>query len=179
MHSGPADPYGRAAADRPLGSGVLIDEWRVLTCLSVIRDHHTMASPVWVAFPKSGVARTVRRRVMSVRADETNDVAVLVLAEPAPGDVRPAPLLAPEGADLVGERWWAFGFPADAPFGSDAHGAVGASLAYGWIRLDADAPRALGAGFLGAGIWSPRFEAWSGCSAGCTRCTAPRARRSG
>ncbi|HET6532884.1 MAG TPA: WD40 repeat domain-containing protein [Actinoplanes sp.] len=125
----------------------------------MIRDRHTLAQPVWVAFPKSGVARTVRRRVLSVRADEGNDVAVLVLAEPAPAGIRPARLLCPEAADLVGERWWAFGFPADAPFGSDAHGVIGASLAYGWLRLEAEAPRAMKEGFLGAGIWSPRFEA--------------------
>jgi WD40 repeat protein len=138
---------------------VLIDERRVLTCLAVIREQHTAATPVWVAFPKSGVARTVRRRVVSVRTDESNDLAVLTLAESAPSDVRPAPLLCPEGADLVGERWWAFGFPVDAAFGGDAHGVIGASLAYGWIRLEAESPRALKDGFLGAGIWSPRFEA--------------------
>jgi WD40 repeat protein len=159
LHAGPADPQGSAAADRPVGCGVLVDRWRVLTCLSVVRDRHSEATPLWAAFPKAGVARTVRRRVLAVRGDEAYDVAVLVLDQPAPAAVGVAPLLCPDGTDLVGERWWAFGFPADAPFGSDAHGWIGAALAYGWVRLETESRMGLTEGFVGAGVWSPRFEA--------------------
>lgn len=97
--------------------------------------------------------------MLAVHAHEAGDVAVLVLAEPAPAAVRSAPLSSPDGTDLAGERWWAFGFPADTPFGADAHGVIGASLAYGWMRLEADPGQRVTGGFIGAGIWSPRFEA--------------------
>jgi WD40 repeat protein len=159
LHAGPADPKGRPAADRPLGAGVLIDRWRVLTCASVLGDRGE-DDPVWAAFPKAGVPWTERRRVVSVRVDTACDIAVLVLADQAPPGVQPAPLSCPDGADLVGEAWWAFGFPDDAAFGSDAWGFVGSSLSYGWVRLDAE-QHGLGLtqGFLGAGVWSPRFEA--------------------
>ncbi|GIE99801.1 WD40 repeat domain-containing protein [Paractinoplanes rishiriensis] len=157
LHAGPADPKGRPAVDRPLGAGVLVDRWRVLTSVSVLGDRGD-DDAVWVAFPKAGVAWTVRRRVESVRLDPSCDIAVLVLAEPAPHGVQPAPLSCPDGADLVGEGWWSFGFPDDAAFGADAWGYVGASLAYGWMRLDAEPPHGLTPGFLGAAVWSPRFE---------------------
>jgi WD40 repeat protein len=159
LHAGPADPQGNPAADRPLGAGVLVDQWRVLTCASVLGGRGGEDDPLWVAFPKAGVSWTVRRRVVSVRADAASDIAVLVLAESAPPGVQPARLSCPDGADLVGEAWWTFGFPVDAAFGSDAFGFVGASLAYGWVRLDAESPQGLTPGFLGAGVWSPRFEA--------------------
>ncbi|WP_127502562.1 AAA family ATPase [Actinoplanes solisilvae] len=157
LHAGPADPGGRPAGDRPLGCGVLIDAWRVLTCLSVVLDRFGgRADDLWVAFPKAGVPWTVRRQVVSVRADVAADVAVLVLGEPAPDGVRPAPLSAPDAADLVGEPWWAFGFPPDTAFGADGHGRVGAALSYGWVRLEADS---VDDGFVGAAVWSPRFQA--------------------
>ncbi|MCA2211929.1 trypsin-like peptidase domain-containing protein [Jidongwangia harbinensis] len=153
-----AEPAG-TREDHPLGTGVVIDDWRVLTCWSVVADRHASGRGVWVAFPKAGVSRSARRRVVSVRADEGSGVAVLVLDEPVPSGVRAAPLLCPDPGDLAGERWWAFGFPADAPLGSDAQGTVGAALAYGWVRLEVESRTRLGAGFLGAGVWSSRFEA--------------------
>jgi hypothetical protein len=39
---------------------------------------------------------------------------VLVLDEPVPAGVAPAPLRCPRGQDLVSREWWAFGFPASA-----------------------------------------------------------------
>ncbi|MFC4064452.1 hypothetical protein [Actinoplanes subglobosus] len=156
IHDG---PHGRAAADRPLGTGVLIDPWRVLTSYAVVRDRHLAEQPVWVAFPKAPVPRTERRAVATVRTDADGDIAVLVLAGAAPDQVRPAPLLCPDGADLAGEPWWTFGFPPDSPFGADGYGTVGSALAYGRVRLDADRRRPLRPGFTGAGLWSPRFRA--------------------
>jgi hypothetical protein len=91
----------------------------------------------------------VRRRVAEVRAEPGADLAVLVLAEPAPPQARPAPLRCPEAADLADERWWAFGFPAGAPYGSDAHGIVGVELAHGRALLAS-------AGFDGTvRLWDP------------------------
>ncbi|MEU4423385.1 serine protease, partial [Actinoplanes sp. NPDC024001] len=158
VHAAPPGPRGRGA-DRPLGSGIVIDRTRVLTAYSVVRERHTAGSPLWVAFPKAAVPRSERRRVAAVRAEEDGDVAVLVLAEPVPDAVLPAPLLCPDGADLVGEHWWAFGFPAATPFGDDAYGVIAASLGYGWVRLASDEQRMAGEGFAGAGLWSPRYAA--------------------
>ena len=61
---------------------------------------------------------------------------MLVLEEPVPAGVEPAPLRCPQGKDLVGRAWWAFGFPDRDPVGDSADGLVGASLSYGWVRLD-------------------------------------------
>ncbi|MCY1143027.1 hypothetical protein OWR29_33960 [Actinoplanes sp. Pm04-4] len=159
LHAGPADPHGRPAGDRPLGCGVLIDPWRVLTCSSVLQNRFGTEDELWAAFPKAGVPWTVRLRVVSVRADAAADVAVLVLERPAPDGVVPAPLSRPDAADLVGERWWSFGFPADTAFGGDGRGHVGAALSYGWMRLEPDPDIGLTDGFVGAAVWSPRFEA--------------------
>ncbi|WP_250005432.1 WD40 repeat domain-containing protein [Actinoplanes sp. M2I2] len=137
---------------------MLIDPWRVLTS-SVPHDRTGPADQLWVAFPKAGVPWTIRRRVVSIRADAATDVAVLVLDEPAPHGVEPAPLSAPDAADLVGERWWAFGFPAGTAFGGDGRGHVGAALSYGRMRLEPDPDLGLTDGFVGAAVWSPRFEA--------------------
>jgi WD40 repeat protein len=150
--------HDAGTAGRVLGAGVVIDELRILTCAHVVARHAPVA-PVWVGFPKAGLAATVRRRVRAVRAAASADVAVLELDEPVPAGVLPAPLRCPEPADLVDERWWAFGFPADAPFGGDASGLVGAALAYGWVRLETNSRYVVKPGFSGAGIWSPSFGA--------------------
>ncbi|MBM2623112.1 trypsin-like peptidase domain-containing protein [Actinoplanes sp. LDG1-06] len=151
IHDGPT-------GERTLGSGVVIDGTRVLTC------HHVVAkqdSAVWVAFPKAGVPRSLRRRVTEVRAAADADVAVLELVERVPEAVIPAPLLCPDGTDLVDEPWWAFGFPEDVPkgLGSDAWGSVGATLGYGWVRLETDSRYVVSKGFSGTGLWSPRYQA--------------------
>ncbi|MEV4210136.1 trypsin-like peptidase domain-containing protein [Micromonospora sp. NPDC049662] len=138
---------------------MVIDEWRVLTCLHVVKAS-LAGGRLQVAFPKAGVARAMRRKVAAVRpAADGADVAVLELAEPVPPEVRPAPLSCPEPADLVDEQWWAFGFPAGVPLGSDAYGTVGAALAYGWVRLDTESRYVVTQGFSGTGLWSPRFGA--------------------
>src|SRR5690606_5478010 len=144
----------------PIGGGVVIDDRRVLTCAHLVA-RRSVDSGLWVAFPKAGVPRGQRRRVAEIRlaADEATDAAVLELTEPVPPEVRPAPLRCPEAADLVDERWWAFGFPTDAPLGSDAHGVVGAELSYGWVRLDTDSRYVVKPGFSGTGLYCPRYEA--------------------
>ncbi|PRY33192.1 WD40 repeat protein [Pseudosporangium ferrugineum] len=112
-----------------------------------------------VAFPKAGVPRTVRGEVAEVRGDRDLDVAVLQLAADAPPEAAPAPLRSPRAQDLVGDRWWAFGFPRESGSGADAHGQVGIPLAYGRVRLDTQSRYVVKAGFSGTGVWSRDFNA--------------------
>jgi WD40 repeat protein len=143
----------------PIGSGLVIDEHRVLTCRHVVAGKHGSNAPLSVTFPKAGLPKTVRCQVASVRSASDADVSVLELAEPVPPEVAPAPLRSPRPADLVGDQWWAFGFPRDSELGMDAHGVVGASLAYGWVRLDTRSRYVVRPGFSGAALWSNDFHA--------------------
>jgi hypothetical protein len=116
--------------------------------------------PLWVAFPKLGDCP--RRQVASVRvvySRPVRDLAVLVLEEPVPAGVQPAPLRCPTGKALVSKAWWAFGFPDRDPVGDSADGQVGASLSYGWVRLDTESRYLIRPGFSGGGLWSPDYQA--------------------
>jgi Trypsin-like peptidase domain len=123
---------------RPLGAGVVIDADRVLTCAHVLLEQVELRERVWVAFPNVA-GQGYARRAASVRAAGyiplVRDLAVLVLDEPVPAGIA-ARVLCPQGGDLVGRRWWAFGFPEGDPVGDTADGVVGEALAYGWVRLD-------------------------------------------
>ncbi len=149
----------------PIGTAVVIDEDRVLTCAHVVARHRAVREPLWVAFPKAD--NCPRRRVASVAIPaepEVHDVAVLVLQERVPTGVQAAPVRCPKPIDLVSLHWWAFGFPPD-PFenrvslGNEAHGVVGVSLAHGWVHLETSSRYALEKGFSGAGLWSRDYEA--------------------
>src|SRR6266511_4078735 len=164
----PSDPWTvaihRSATDQsPLGSGVVIDSARVLTCAHVVRQEGQWRDEIWVAFPKAaGVSWGARRRVELCLADglaRNIDLTVLVLAEPVPGQVTPARLRCLPAPDLYGRRWWAFGFPGGAEHGSDANGTVGTPLAYGQVRLDTTSSYKVEQGFSGSGLWSPDYEA--------------------
>src|SRR6185437_9661564 len=140
------------------GAGVVIDSSRVLTCAHVVISDGTVRAPLWVAFPKA--AGSARRIVTSVRhsyARPVRDLAVLVLADPVPEGAEPAPLRLPGGLDLVGQGWWAFGFPEGDPVGDSADGLVGSSLSYGWVRLDTGSRYLIRPGFSGGGLWSPDY----------------------
>ena len=76
-----------------------------------------------------------------------------------PAGVEPAPLRCPEGKDLISRAWWAFGFPDRDPVGDSADGQVGASLSYGWVRLDTGSRYLIRPGFSGGGLWSQDYEA--------------------
>jgi WD40 repeat protein len=145
----------------PIGAAVVIDAHRILTCAHVVISSDGMTrEPLWVAFPKADEDR--RRRVAAVTvaySPPVRDLAVLVLEEPVPAHVEPAPLRLPKASDLVGLRWWAFGFPNHDPVGNSVSGSVGASLSYGWIRLDAESRYLLEPGFSGGGLWSPEYGA--------------------
>ena len=144
----------------PLGTAVVVDADRVLTCAHVVMPEGAVREPLWVAFPNAG--DSPRRRVDSVTvvySRPVKDLAVLVLDEPVPAGVEPAPLRCPAGQDLVGRAWWAFGFPDRDPVGDSADGQVGASLSYGWVRLDTSSRYLIRPGFSGGGLWSPDYEA--------------------
>jgi WD40 repeat protein len=136
----------------PLGTGVVIDEWRVLTCA-----HVAAQSPdeLWAAFPMA-LDSDVRRRVVDRRADHrlVADVAVLGLDGPVPPGAGPARVKCPPASALQGHRWWALGFTGGSPLGNSAGGVVGEQLAYGWVRLDVQSRYVVEAGLSGGGVWS-------------------------
>ena len=142
----------------PSGSGIVLDELRILTCYHVVRD----LAEQWVAFPKAGgdaslIRRQAERLIPSENHSDVRDLAILVLAEPIPDGVTAAPLCFPEPTRLVTRQWWAFGFPAD-PLGSSAAGLVGDTLGYGWVRLHRESPDPVEYGFSGGGLWCPDYQ---------------------
>jgi WD40 repeat protein len=145
----------------PIGTAVVIDASRVLTCAHVVASEDgTAREPLWVSFPKTD--RWPRRRVAAVTvaySPPVRDLAVLVLAEPVPAGVEAAALRFPRPADLAGRAWWAFGFPGRDPVGDAADGVVGAALALGWVRLDSQSSHLARPGFSGGGLWSPDYQA--------------------
>ena len=144
----------------PLGTAVVVGADLVLTCAHVVMPEGALREPLWVAFPKAG--ECPRRRVASVHvvySRPVRDLAVLMLAEPVPAGVEAAPLRCPQGEDLAGRAWWAFGFPDRDAVGDCADGLVGASLSYGWVRLDTGSRYLIRPGFSGGGLWSPDYEA--------------------
>jgi WD40 repeat protein len=88
-----------------------------------------------------------------------DDIAVLVLSGHVPSGVNPAKLEFPYPGDLVGCRWWAFGFPASHRRGNTADGVIGAALTMGWVRLDVESRYPVEPGFSGSGLWSPDYQA--------------------
>ena len=146
----------------PLGTGLVIDERRVLTCAHVVLLGGKRRDSLWVAFPKVPEAWNTRRQVIDVVYQEPfniADVAILILDDEIPSGVTPAPLRCPEPGDLVGGLWWAFGFANGDPFGSVADGTVGAHLGYGWVRLDTTSRYLVEQGFSGSGLWSADYAA--------------------
>jgi hypothetical protein len=142
----------------PHGSGIVLDELRILTCYHVVRD----LAEQWVAFPKArGDASLIRRRaeqvILPTNYGDVRDLAILVLAKPIPDGAAAAPLRFPEPTRLVSRQWWAFGFPAD-PLGSSASGRVGDTLGYGWVRLHRASPDPVEYGFSGGGLWCPDYQ---------------------
>lgn len=149
----------------PVGGAVLIDSRRLLTCWHlVVSTDQTLREQLWVAFPTAGCPRQRVERIEAVHEDahggSLNDLAMLTLCEPVPAGVERAPLRVPRPMDMIGRRWWAFGFPAGLPQGNTSYGSVGSALAYGWIRLDtSSSPYPIQEGFSGAGLWSPDYKA--------------------
>ncbi|WP_194858849.1 trypsin-like peptidase domain-containing protein [Streptomyces sp. SUK 48] len=148
---------------RPLGSGVLIDERRVLTCAHVVQTVWERSGVLWAAFPKAEEAVDHRVQVADVvlppgGVHEVRDAAVLHLAEELPKDLA-ARLRRAAPGDLVGTEWWSFGFP-EGVLGNSASGDVGETLGHGWMRLDAHRSRyPVKGGYSGSAVWSAAYEA--------------------
>ncbi|MGH3625746.1 MAG: S1 family peptidase [Sciscionella sp.] len=145
----------------PLGTAVVIDERRVLTCAHVVMASGAVRSQVWVAFPMAEDPVVHRRRAGRVTpaGHAMADLVVVEFDDPIPSGVAPARLRCPKPGDLVNRGWWAFGFAGHDPRGNDADGVVGASLGWGWVRLDAESRYHVGPGFSGGGLWCPDYDA--------------------
>ena len=121
-----------------------------------------LRKPLWVSFPNADEPpRRLVADLAAVDSSPVRDLAVLVLEEPVPAGVEPAPLRCPKPADLVGRTWWAFGFPYSDPLGGSADGLVGSALARGWVRLDTKpgSRYLIRPGFSGGGLWSQDYQA--------------------
>ncbi|MDQ3990473.1 MAG: serine protease, partial [Actinomycetota bacterium] len=144
----------------PLGAAVVIDDRRVLTSAHVVRVSGQVRPELWVAFPMAEDPSAARRSATRITpAAYPADLAVLEFAEPVPDGVAPALLRCPKPADVVNRAWWAFGFGGHDPLGNEADGMVGASLGYGWVRLDAESRYHVEPGFSGGGLWCPDYGA--------------------
>jgi len=146
--------------DVPFAGGIVLDDRRILTCAHVAEQTASLC----VSFPKAeGDVPESRYPVDDVvLADghgHIKDLAILVLPEPVPASVVPAPLRCPKPGDLVSKRWWVFGFPDGHPVGNTAAGQVGDALGRGWVRLDTASRYPVAAGFSGGGLWSPDYQA--------------------
>ncbi|MGH3614999.1 MAG: trypsin-like peptidase domain-containing protein [Pseudonocardia sp.] len=165
--SGPTDALWIAAIHRsvddytPLGTAVVIDERRVLTSAHVVRDGNGVRDGLWVAFPmcEDPTAGRCAAAVVRLAVHPMADLAVIELGEPVPAGVEPAPLRCPRPGDVVERGWWAFGFARQDPRGNEADGTVGASLGYGWVRLDSQSRYLVEPGFSGGGLWCPDYGA--------------------
>ncbi|MFI9574570.1 trypsin-like peptidase domain-containing protein, partial [Microbispora rosea] len=167
--TGPADRSWVAAIhlseddEGPIGSGLVIDERRVLTCAHVARPKGQSERPdLWVAFPmvEDGLPPRLRVRHRTyAQPGHLADLVVLQLDEETPPGVNPAPLRFPPGSEIRTRPWWAHGFPTGDPAGNTADGVVGETLGYGKLRLNSESRYHVEVGFSGAGLWSDDFRA--------------------
>jgi cellulose biosynthesis protein BcsQ len=144
-----------SGANVVVGSGLVIDSERVLVGTRVLQgsDQHV----VGFSLPRAG-DRSVRAEILGFREQTpvgNGHVSILHLERPLPSSVGFAPLGFTGSQDLVGRRWWAFGFPAGDLLGAEANGTIGASLAYGSVRLDGGRRSFWDPGVVGAPVWSP------------------------
>ena len=148
----------------PIGTALVLDARRVLTCAHVVviaeNGQVIVREPLWISFPKA--AGRERRLVTSADVayePPVTDLAVLGFDEDMPAGAEAAPLRFPRPSDVVGKKWWAYGFPGHDPIGDCADGLVSASLTFGWIRLATTSEDLVRPGFSGGGLWSPDYEA--------------------
>jgi Trypsin-like peptidase domain len=166
---GPAEPTWIAAVHesekdyKPLGTAVVVDSYRLLTCAHVVLDSSLeepeVRTEIWAAFPKVTLGRRRVKKVEFAYEPPVKDFAVLILDDPVPPAVMAAPLQCVAPDKLKSKRWWAFGFPGRDPIGNSAGGIVGEALVYGWVHLDTSSRYLLQIGFSGGGMWSADFRA--------------------
>ena len=151
----------------PVGTGVVIDSTRILTCRHVAVKAAEGSGPGRVRFvnrisesaarPSGPVARW--EPPLDEVCEDHCDVVVGHLEQPIPDGVMPARLRSPERGDLYAKQWWSFGFGRGDHFGDEASGAVGAEIGFGWLRLSTTSEYVVEPGFSGAGIWSADYDA--------------------
>src|SRR5262249_4990219 len=93
-----------------LGSGVVIDNRRVLTCFHVVTCDRWVRGEIFGAFPMADPEPKMRYRAWVGGVDPDQEVAVLKLEGLVPEGVVPARLRCPPPRALEGKKWWAFGF---------------------------------------------------------------------
>src|SRR5437764_8196179 len=91
----------------PIGTAVVIDADRLLTCAHVVlSEEGTVRQPLWVAFPVAdGCHRRLVASVMVAYSPPARDLAVLFLQESVPTGVEAAPLRCPKPTDLISGAW--------------------------------------------------------------------------
>ena len=155
------------ANTKPVGTGVVIDETRILTCRHVAVEAAQGIGPGRVRFVNRISKSAARPSVLVVRwepplaevCEDHCDVVVGHLKHPIPDGVTPARLRSPERGDLYAKQWWSFGFGHGNHFGDQATGTVGSEIGFGWLRLSTTSEYVVEPGFSGAGIWSADYEA--------------------
>jgi hypothetical protein len=108
---------------------VVVDTRRLLTCAHVVLDGTVLRQPLWVCFAKLEMAGDEWRSVAHVDwvyEPPVEDLAVLQLDHDVPAGVEAAPLRCPRPGEVVGRRWWAYGFPENDPVGNSAEGLIAA-----------------------------------------------------
>ncbi len=151
----------------PVGTGVVIDDTRILTCRHVAR----------LAASSTGLGRVrfVKRRsesadypsvpvarwgpALNQDCEDHCDIVVGHLAGPIPDGVTPARLRNPGHGELHAKSWWSFGFGRGDHYGDEASGAVGSEAGMGWLRLSTTSEYVVERGFSGAAIWSADYDA--------------------
>ncbi|MBO3746675.1 trypsin-like peptidase domain-containing protein [Streptosporangiaceae bacterium NEAU-GS5] len=147
----------------PIGTGVVVDTRRILTCAHVLMNGDSQRTHVWVEFPHAHRAPDGRwPAAPSTVAYELpdDDAAMLLLDHPVHASIAPARIRCLDPDELKrGRRWWAFGFPDGDEYGDSATGIIGEILRRGWVRLQCDSLEPLSRGFSGSGVWSEDYEA--------------------
>lgn len=144
----------------PVGTGVLIDDGRVLTCVHVLLAGSPPTGRLWVTFPRANrYGASVAPRTEARLEISRGDLAILVLREPPPPEVAAAPVRLDEVDDLVGRRWSAAGLPDREGRSVVVKGVMDPAPAHGNVTLTTDPGHRLDPGLSGAAVWSPGYGA--------------------
>lgn len=142
-----------------MGSGCLVDERHILTCLHVIKDalrkKPTRGSKVAVELV--GIQGRPRRTALLRKAGtyltdqkSENDLALLELTRAI--DVTPAEFATP--LRHGGKNYSVLGFPDEDPQGKNASGRLHAMNANGLVQMDGNSSLFVRGGYSGAPVWS-------------------------
>lgn len=159
----------RDTSEAPVGAGIYVGGWHLLTCAHVIASGQAQAppaSPLHVEFqfvePHTSLpARVVDGGWYPDRGDGTGDVAVLRLQAPPPRGTVAAPLRSTE-VGVWDHRFRAYGYPrGHEESGVPARGAVVGAAGAERLQLQSDSSLgfALERGFSGSPVWDVDISA--------------------